>query len=87
LPAGCEPVLRLPEEASGRVTPAVLTPLINALTAELEQNAVLVMDDYHLVANVHEISALVERLVDYVPPSLHVVLSSRCLLHFGALAR
>ncbi|RPI53069.1 MAG: transcriptional regulator, partial [Chloroflexi bacterium] len=87
LPAGCEAALRILEEATGRVPPGALTPLLNALTLELEQDAVLVLDDYHLVADLPEISALVERLVDYMPPRLHVVLSCRHLPHLAPLAR
>ncbi len=87
LPVGCEMALRNLEEAAGRVTPGALTPLLNALTLELHQDAVLVLDDYHLVADVPEVSALVERLVDYMPPRLHVVLSCRHLPHLAPLAR
>jgi ATP/maltotriose-dependent transcriptional regulator MalT/DNA-binding SARP family transcriptional activator len=86
-PTWCDPVFRALEEAGGRVTPEALTPLLNALTLELEDEAVLVMDDYHLVADVAEIGALVERLVDYIPPRLHVVLSTRHTPPLEALNR
>jgi LuxR family maltose regulon positive regulatory protein len=86
-PAWCEPVFRALEEAGGRVTPEALTPLLNALTLELDDEAVLVLDDYHLVADVPEIAALVERLVDYIPPRLHVVLASRHTPPLEALTR
>jgi ATP/maltotriose-dependent transcriptional regulator MalT/DNA-binding SARP family transcriptional activator len=86
-PAWCEPALRLLEGSGGRVTPAALTPLLNALTAELDGEAVLVMDDYHLVANVPDVASLVQRLVDLVPPRLHVVLSSRQVPPLAALTR
>ncbi len=86
-PAWCEPVLRALEEAGGRVTPEALTLLLNTLTLELHDEAVLVLDDYHLVADVPEIAALVERLVDYIPPRLHVVLSSRHTPPLEALTR
>jgi LuxR family maltose regulon positive regulatory protein len=75
------------EEANGRVLPEALTPLLNALTLGLESKAVLVLDDYHLVADVPEIAALVERLVDYIPPRLHVVLSTRHTPPLAALNR
>ena len=86
-PAWCQPALRALEESGGRVTPAALTPLINTLTAELDGEAVLVLDDYHLVANVPEIAALVQRLVDLAPPRLHIVLSSRQVPPLAALTR
>lgn len=85
--AWCESTFRTLEESGGRVTPEVLTPLLNALTLELGAEAVLVLDDYHLVADVPEIAALVERLVDYAPPRLHVVLSTRYRPPLPALTR
>ncbi|MGD8466552.1 MAG: BTAD domain-containing putative transcriptional regulator [Anaerolineae bacterium] len=86
-PAWCEPVFQAVEETGGRVTPELLTPLLNTLTSDLEGEAVLVLDDYHLVADVPEIAALVERLVDYAPPRLHVVLSTRHVPPLEALTR
>jgi LuxR family maltose regulon positive regulatory protein len=86
-PAWCEPVFCALEEVSGQVLPEVLTPVLNALTLGLEREAVLVLDDYHLVADVPEIAALVERLVDYIPPRLHVVLSTRHTPPLAALNR
>lgn len=86
-PSWCEPVLRRLEESGGQVAPEALTPLLNNLTSELDREAVLVLDDYHLVADVSEIAALVERLVDYIPPRLHVVISSRQVPPLAALTR
>lgn len=71
----------------GAVMPGALNPLINALTANLTSPAVLILDDYHLVADVPEIGALVERLVDYLPPALHVVISTRQMPPFAATTR
>jgi LuxR family maltose regulon positive regulatory protein len=85
--AWCEPVFHVLEEAGGRVTPEALTPLLNALTLELDDEAVLVLDDYHLVADVPKIATLVERLVDYIPPRLHVVIASRHTPPLEALTR
>jgi LuxR family maltose regulon positive regulatory protein len=86
-PAWCDPVFHALEEVGGRVTPEALTPLLNALTLALDREAVLVLDDYHLVADVPEIAVLVERLVDYIPPRLHVVLSTRHTPPLSALNR
>lgn len=87
VPAGCGAALRILEEASRRVTPAALTPLINSLTVEPGREAVVVLDDYHLVADQPEVAALVQRLMDYMPPRLHLVLSSRQMPPLPALAR
>ncbi len=73
----CGPAVDALEDSGGRVTPELLTPLLNALADGPEQDLVLVLDDFHLVAEVPEIAALVERLVDYAPPWLHIVLSTR----------
>ena len=86
-PDWCQPAMRALEEAGGRVTPETLTPLLNALTLELDQEAILVLDDYHLVDDVPEIGALVERLVDYAPPQLHVVIATRQMPPLEALTR
>jgi LuxR family maltose regulon positive regulatory protein len=87
VPTWTRPVLQALEERGGHVVPEALNPLINALTRDLEDEVVLVLDDYHLVADVREIAALVERLVDYLPPRLHVILSSRQMPPMAALTR
>jgi LuxR family maltose regulon positive regulatory protein len=76
-PAWCQPALSLLEHTGGRVSPETLTPLLNALTQGLQRDTVLVLDDYHWVSDVAEIAALVERLLDYRPPHLRLVISSR----------
>jgi len=74
-----EDALNMLESNGGRPVPAVLTPLVNALTNGLTHESVLVIDDYHLVHDVPEIGALVRHFINYLPPLLHVVLSSRVL--------
>jgi DNA-binding SARP family transcriptional activator len=86
-PAWGEPALAALEASGGRVTRAALTPLLNTLARNLEGEAVLVLDDYHLVADVPDIAALVEQLVDYAPDGLHVVVASRYPPAFAALNR
>lgn len=81
------PALDALEASGGRVGCEALNPLLNALTLDLNREAVLVLDDYHLVADVPEIAALVEHLVDYAPACLHVVVASRYPPAFSALAR
>lgn len=79
--------LRTLEESGGRVSTAILTPLINALTIGLDGPAVLVLDDYHLVMDVPEIIALVERLVDYRPPNFSLILATRQIPSTAAMKR
>ena len=54
---------------------AVLTTLLNGL-AELDADAVLVLDDYHLIESraIHEALAF---LVEHLPPRMHLVISTR----------
>ena len=61
-PAWAVGALQALEESGGRVTPDVLTPLLNAMTAGLNDEAVLVLDDYHLVGDVPQIIELAQRL-------------------------
>jgi len=56
--------LRSLETNAGLVTPAALTHLLNALTRDARSDAVLVLDDFHLVSDVDEISALIRKMVD-----------------------
>lgn len=76
LPYG-EEALHALEENGGRASPAALTPLLNDLTAGLNSDAILVIDDYHIVHEVNEIGALVRQLINYRPPHLHIVIASR----------
>jgi LuxR family maltose regulon positive regulatory protein len=56
-------------------TEHLLTILINEL-AEDDEDIVLVLDDYHLIHNqgIHEI---VQFLIEYAPPNLHLIIASR----------
>ncbi|HZG67018.1 MAG TPA: hypothetical protein VEZ12_09755, partial [Herpetosiphonaceae bacterium] len=56
-------------------TPALLTSLINDL-AQGTRPGILVLDDYHVVADsrIHE---AVTFLIDHLPPQLHVVITTR----------
>ncbi len=73
--------------AGSAVAPAqVIDALINRLALCLDAPALLVLDDYHLVGAAPEIGALVERLVAFMPPDLHVILSTWHAAHFPGMA-
>jgi len=55
---------------------AVVTTLINDLTAEADARLVLVLDDYHVIDN-HAIDQTLAFLIEHQPPQLHLVLTSR----------
>jgi LuxR family maltose regulon positive regulatory protein len=79
--------LRSLEANSGLVAPTALNPLLNALTKRLKVDAILVLDDFHLVSHVEEIIELIRKLVDYCPPRLHIVISTRHMPEFSDINR
>ncbi|MBI5031798.1 MAG: transcriptional regulator [Chloroflexi bacterium] len=50
--------------------------LLNALNDALDAPALLVIDDYHLAAS-NDVAALLDHFLAYLPPDLHVIISSR----------
>jgi LuxR family maltose regulon positive regulatory protein len=64
--------LRSPQPPSAE---ALLTLLLNDL-ANLPQDAVLILDDYHLI-NSSAIHRAVAFLLDHLPPQLHLVIATR----------
>lgn len=54
----------------------VLTVLINELAQLLSSDLVVVLEDYHLVAN-PMVHALTDALIERMPPGLHLVISAR----------
>ncbi len=66
--------------------PAVIDTLANDLFDRLPVEALLVLDDYHLVES-PEINALVEHFVEQMPSTLHLVLLTRRMPSFHSLAR
>ena len=71
------PAFRALEASGGQVSPTALHPLLNALTKDLNKEAILVLDDFHLVSDVETIVELIKKLVDTCPPRLHIILSAR----------
>ena len=61
--------------------------LINALTQAISDPALLVLDDYHFVADTAEIDLLMRRFATYAPPSLHIILSARRPIGWPELVR
>ena len=74
LPAlGDTPLALLQEIGSSRIA---ADALLNALNDLLAEPALLVIDDYHLAAS-GEVDASLDYLLTYLPPDLHVILSTR----------
>ncbi|EEG78005.1 BTAD domain-containing putative transcriptional regulator [Dethiobacter alkaliphilus] len=64
----------------------ITTALVNSLTANLEEEMILVIDDYHAIEE-EAVHGFMEQLLEYLPDKVHMVLSSRTLppLHLGRL--
>ena len=82
------PLALLGELSNGSaVEPAqVIDALINALSACLQEPALLVLDDYHIVSGSPEVGGLVERFLTFLPADLHAILSMRHPVDLPALA-
>lgn len=65
---------------------AAVDALVNDLLDHLAGDAVLVLDDYHLVEG-REINALMERLIEHAPPALHLILITRHTPHLRGRSR
>lgn len=84
---GASAILERLEQGGILATNAVLNLLINHLTTDLEEDAVLVLDDYHLVRDVGDINKWIEILVEQRPPFLHIALASRQMPETSAFIR
>ncbi len=82
-------------EPEARYEPAV-DALVNDLATGLTDDAFLVLDDYHLIRAtpaarpddvVGPVIALTDHLIEYAPPNLHVIISTRHRPHLPGLAR
>lgn len=84
------PLVRLheqPREGTPNDWLPVIDALLNALADALAQPTLLVLDDFHTVADAPDVGPLVERLISYAPPDLHIVLATRHPLDYAALVR
>ncbi|NTU78512.1 MAG: transcriptional regulator [Chloroflexales bacterium] len=70
---------------AGDVGPA-LDALVNELAAALDDDTLLVIDDYHLVDASPELRSIVERLIAIQPLRLHLTLAARAEPALAALA-
>lgn len=82
------PLALLGELSNGSaVEPAqVIDALINALSICLQEPALFVLDDYHIVSGSSEIVGLVERFLAFLPSDLHAILSTRHPVSLPSLA-
>lgn len=50
---------------------------INEVTEKIEEKTLIVLDDFHHVEELEDISAAVDRLLEYLPDVLHIIIVSR----------
>jgi ATP/maltotriose-dependent transcriptional regulator MalT len=65
----------------------IIDQYINALTEQLDEEVLLVLDDAHLVAGVNEIALILDRLISLAPQRLHILLASRAPIRLPNLTR
>lgn len=76
--AGERTLARLQQPTNARqICAAALDLLIDDLTGALDDETMLVLDDYQRVDDIPSIRALIERLMIHGPPLLHVLLATR----------
>lgn len=72
------PILeQLAEPAKAYLPQAVIDPLVNELAAMLENDTLLILDDYHSADWRPELRDLIDQLLAAQPPRLHLVLATR----------
>ncbi|MBL0388735.1 hypothetical protein JJB07_19180 [Tumebacillus sp. ITR2] len=74
-------------EATTALLQPCLTLLLNDLAETAPDPTILVLDDFHSVANVPEIRNLIDTLIRYLPAHVHLVLGSRKTLETMAVKR
>ena len=82
-----ESLLERLEKGGGTANTAIINALINQLTTDLEEEAVLILDDFHLVNNVTDINNWLEQLVEQRPPHLHIAIACRQIPETPAFIR
>lgn len=68
------------------ISPCV-TLLLNDLLERAPDPTLIVLDDLHAAAGVQEIQAILEMLIRYLPPQVHLVIGTRNALNLPAIER
>ena len=73
------PALKIIQEAGTAPHPhrSVIDALSNELVSRGGQEAILVLDDYHLVNPSPQVNAILDRFLKVLPPNLHLIISTR----------
>ncbi|MFY9555056.1 MAG: BTAD domain-containing putative transcriptional regulator [Blastocatellia bacterium] len=60
-------------------TDQLVDVFVNEVSEQIEQKTIVVLDDYHHVDSSEPIAASVDRIVQYIPDVLHIVVTSRTM--------
>lgn len=74
-------VLGLISETEGRAskTDQLIDALVNEISEQVDEKIILVLDDYHHIDSSEQIAAAVDRLIQYAPDVLHIVIATRSM--------
>lgn len=74
------------EQLSSR-TDQLVDVFVNEVSEEIEEKTIVVLDDYHHVDSSEPIAASVDRVVQYIPDVLHLVITSRTMPNLSVTRR
>lgn len=60
-------------------TGQLVDALVNEINEQIDEKIVIVLDDYHYVDSSEPIAAAVDRLIQYAPDVLHIVIATRSM--------
>ncbi|HKP87455.1 MAG TPA: hypothetical protein VJZ26_15235, partial [Blastocatellia bacterium] len=60
-------------------TDQLVDVFVNEVSEQLEEKTIVVLDDYHHVDSSEPIAGAVDRLVQYLPDVLHLIITSRSM--------
>ncbi len=72
-------------ENLGSKTEQLVDVFVNEVSEHIEQKTIVVLDDYHHVDSSESIAACIDRVVQYLPDVLHLVITSRTMPNLSVI--
>src|SRR5713226_5915793 len=66
-------------------TDQLVDVFVNEVSEQIEQKTIVVLDDYHHVDSSTPIAASIDRVVQYIPDVLHLVVTSRTMPNLSVI--